>query len=138
MRYLLDVNSLLALGFVEHVFHRRVATWVRMSVIEGSSELVSCSITELGFIRILAQTSEYGLSLSQARDLLRRLRANASLKLSFIDDDQDASHLPSWVSTAKQTTDGHLAQLAASIGAVLATLDRGIPKAFLIPFLGTR
>lgn len=133
MKYLLDVNSLLALGFVEHVLHRRVAAWVRTSIIEGPSRLASCSITELGFIRILAQTPEYGFSLSQARDLLTRLKSNASLKLSFIDDDQDVSHLPSWVSTAKQTTDGHLAQLAASKGAVLATLDRGIPKAFLIP-----
>jgi len=31
------------------------------------------------------------------------------------------------------TTEGHLAQLASANGAVLATLDEGIPGAFLIP-----
>jgi hypothetical protein len=51
----------------------------------------------------------------------------------FIPDGQDISHLPSWVKTATQTTDGHLAQLAAANSAVLATLDRQIPQAFLIP-----
>ena len=29
MRYLLDVNALVALGFFEHVFHARVASWAR-------------------------------------------------------------------------------------------------------------
>ena len=29
MTYLLDVNALLALGLREHVFHERVAAWVR-------------------------------------------------------------------------------------------------------------
>jgi hypothetical protein len=52
---------------------------------------------------------------------------------TFIPDGQDISHLPSWVKTAKQTTDGHLAQLAGANSAVLATLDRRIPQAFLIP-----
>jgi hypothetical protein len=35
--------------------------------------------------------------------------------------------------TAKQISDGHLAQLAKANGAILATLDPGIPRAFLIP-----
>jgi len=35
--------------------------------------------------------------------------------------------------SAKQTTDGHLAQLAKAKGAVLATLDGKIPGAYLIP-----
>jgi predicted nucleic acid-binding protein len=29
MKYLLDVNALVALGFLEHEFHERVARWVR-------------------------------------------------------------------------------------------------------------
>jgi hypothetical protein len=51
----------------------------------------------------------------------------------FIPDDHDVSQLPGWVKTPKQITDGHLAQLAKANGAMLATLDAGIPKAFLIP-----
>jgi hypothetical protein len=37
------------------------------------------------------------------------------------------------VKTPKQTTDGHLVQLAKANGAILATLNAGIPGAFLIP-----
>jgi hypothetical protein len=43
------------------------------------------------------------------------------------------STLPSWVKSPAQTTDGHLLQLAKANGAVLATLDAGIPGAYLIP-----
>jgi len=37
------------------------------------------------------------------------------------------------VKSSKQTTDGHLLQLAATNGAVLATLDHNIPGAYVIP-----
>jgi len=44
-----------------------------------------------------------------------------------------AERLPKWVKTGSQTTDGHLVALAAAHGSILATLDRGIPGAFVIP-----
>jgi predicted nucleic acid-binding protein len=131
MKYLLDVNALVALGFLQHEFHERVATWVRTSIAKGTVELATCSITELGFVRILVQAPQYGFAVSQARDLLMQLKAASALK--FIPDDHDISHLPAWVKTAKQTTDGHLAQLAKAKGAILATLDNRIPRAFQIP-----
>ncbi|HMD84257.1 MAG TPA: PIN domain-containing protein [Terriglobia bacterium] len=133
MKYLLDVNALVALGFLEHEFHERVAQWVRRLAAQGTPELASCSITELGFVRVLAQAPQYGFTVGQACNLLQRLKAARMVSFTFIPDGQDISHLPSWVKTAKQTTDGHLAQLAGAHGAVLATLDRGIPQAFLIP-----
>jgi predicted nucleic acid-binding protein len=132
MRYLLDVNSLVALGFAHHEFHERVATWVRKIATE-KSELATCAITELGFVRVLAQAAQYGLSVAQARDLLTQLKSSSVTKFVFLVDDHDVSHLPSWVKTPRQTTDGHLEQLAKSKHAVLATLDRQIPRAFLIP-----
>ena len=61
---------------------------------------------------VLAQAPLYGFTVSQASSLLLRLKAANILKLTFISDDLDVSHLPAWVKTAKQTTDGHLAQLA--------------------------
>lgn len=61
-----------------------------------------------------------------------RLKKKA-VPFSFIADDHDVSHLPSWVKTARQITDGHLLQLAISNGAALATLDEKIQGAFLIP-----
>jgi hypothetical protein len=55
------------------------------------------------------------------------------VRFTFIPDDHDMSHLPSWVKFARQTTDGHLARLAKAKGAILATLDGRIPRAFQIP-----
>ena len=133
MRYLLDVNALVALGHAEHEFHGRVARWVSKTVSNGTSELATCSITELGFVRVLAQATPYGLSIQDARELLVRIKTSDSPRFTFLADDQDISRLPAWVKSARQTTDGHLAQLARAKGAVLATLDRKIPRAFLIP-----
>jgi predicted nucleic acid-binding protein len=132
MTYLLDVNGLLALGFQNHEFHRRVALWVRT---EQPAHLATCSITELGFVRVLAQTPGYDLTIGQACTLLLRLKESVSPQFTFINDSHDVSHLPSWVKTPRQIADGHLAQLAKANGAILATLDRKIPGAFLIPEL---
>jgi uncharacterized protein len=133
MKHLLDVNALVALGFLQHEFHERVAAWVRARAAKGVLELATCSITELGFVRVLAQAPQYGFTIAHGRALLARLKAGNALKFIFIADDHDVSHLPSWVKTPKQATDGHLVQLAKAKGAILATLDRSIPGAFLIP-----
>jgi predicted nucleic acid-binding protein len=133
MKYLLDVNALVALGFLEHEFHQRVALWVRRLAAKGTPDLATCSITELGFVRVLAQAPQYGFTVGQACDLLQRLKAARAVNFTFIADGHDISHLPGWVKMARQTTDGHLARLAAASGALLATLDRRIPEAFLIP-----
>jgi hypothetical protein len=86
----------------------------------------------------LFSTSEFfdhrGITIAHARTLLLRLKTGNSLKFTFISDDHDVSHIPAWVKTAKQTTDGHLAQLAKTKSAILATLDERIPGAFLIPY----
>jgi hypothetical protein len=71
MIYLLDMNALVALGFVNHEFHDRVAAWVRA---QDSPVLATCSITELGFVRVLAQAPAYGFTIPQARMLLMRLK----------------------------------------------------------------
>jgi uncharacterized protein len=130
MKYLLDVNALVALGFVEHEFYERVFTWLRAL---GEPEIATCSITELGFVRISVQVSRYGLTVPEARALLVRLKATNRLNFTFIPDNLDVSRLPDWVKAPNQITDGHLSQLARANGAVLATLDRKIPGAFLIP-----
>jgi len=129
MMYLLDVNALVALGFLNHEFHSRVAAWIQSS---RSTQLASCSITELGFVRVLSQAAAYGFTVAQARTLLMRLK-RARPPLAFIPDAHDVSHLPSWVRMPRQITDGHLSQLAQANGAILATLDESIPGSFVIP-----
>jgi uncharacterized protein len=130
VKYLFDVNALIALGLTDHLFHDRVGQWLAK---EDFPPLLTCSITELGFIRILSQAPAYGHTLLQARTLLLQLKKATRPTITFIPDDQDIMHLPAWVKAPKHLTDGHLLQLAAAHGAVLATLDEKIPGAFLIP-----
>jgi predicted nucleic acid-binding protein len=130
MIYLLDVNALVALGFINHEFHDRVASWVQS---HNSPNLASCSITELGFVRVLAQAPAYGFTVAQVLTLLLRLKKARTSRLTFIPDQHDVSHLPGWVRAPKQITDGHLGKLASANGAVLATLDENIPGSYLIP-----
>jgi toxin-antitoxin system PIN domain toxin len=134
--YLLDVNALVALAMDRHEFHERVATWVRRNA-NKVFQLATCPITELGFIRVLAQVPDYRITIAQAQSLLARLKSSKGVKVLFITDDHDVSRLPRWVKRPRQTTDGHLAELARAKGALLATLDRGIPGAFRIPTAGT-
>ncbi len=71
--------------------------------------------------------------LSKARALLLRLKKARTFRLTFIRDEHDVSHLPGWVRSPKQITDGHLGKLASANGAALATLDENIPGSYLIP-----
>ncbi len=135
MIYLLDVNALVALAFINHEFHHRVASWVQSlgSPHPPSAQLATCSITELGFVRVLAQAPAYGLPVAQARTLLLRLKRARASRLTFIADGHDVSHLPAWVRAPKQITDGHLGKLASANAAILATVDDNIPGSYLIP-----
>ena len=130
MKYLLDVNALIAFGVTQHQFHKRVVDWIHAQ--QGATFLTS-SLTEIGFVRIVASVPIYDLNVAQARNLLLALKENTDLPLGFLADGNDISQLPVWVINPRQTTDGHLLQLATAHEAVLATLDEGIPGAFLIP-----
>lgn len=130
MIYLLDVNALVALGFMNHEFHDRITRWMRSAESFG---LASSSITELGFVRVLSQAPAYGLTVVQARSLLLRLKQSRSYPFHFLSDTHDISNLPAWVKAPRQMTDGHLSQLAKGHGALLATLDENISGSYLIP-----
>ena len=130
MKYLLDVNALVALGLIHHEFHDRVAAWVKA---QQFPPLATCSITELGFVRVLSQAPAYGFTVVQARTALIRLKSTKVLPFTFLADAHDISHLPAWVKTPKQTTDGHLVELARASGAVLATLDEKVPGSYRVP-----
>ena len=133
MRYLLDVNVLIALGIEYHQFHRRVALWLMRLRRQGDSELATCSITELGFVRVLSRVPLYGYQVHHAQMLLARVKAKSIVRFTFTTDDQDLSSMPKWVNSHNQLTDGHLMQLANAHDAVFASLDKRIPSAFVIP-----
>jgi len=133
MIYLLDVSVLLAFGLREHVFHERVATWVRTFESQEEVKLATCAITELGFLRILTQASSYNFTIAQGKALLSQLKMTKELRFSFLADNQGLEDLPPWVMGPKQITDGHLLGLAKAHGAKMATLDERIAGAFVIP-----
>jgi hypothetical protein len=124
------MNALIAFGVTQHQFHQRVVDWIRS---ERGSTFLTCSVTEIGFVRVVASVAIYGLTVVQAKALLLGMKPNAAQPLTFLPDANDISALPTWVKSPAQTTDGHLLQLASANGAVLATLDEGIPGAFRIP-----
>ena len=131
MKFLLDVNVLLALAVAEHQFHAPVVRWMKPR--DGvKADVATCAITELGLVRILSQPI-YGYSIADAQRLLRHVKSIPELNFTFLPDDQSALDLPAWVNKQSQVTDGHLSGLAKKHGAELATLDRAIPGAFLIP-----
>lgn len=131
MTYLLDVNVLIALGHAGHVHHERVARWV--ASLGREDVLATCSITELGFVRIGPQ-ARLAPDVATARALLAQLRNATRPPFVRLTDDLGAESLPSWADTPGATTDGHLSALAARRDARLATLDEGIPDSFLVPF----
>jgi uncharacterized protein len=131
--YLLDVNTLVALGFLQHEFHGRVTHWVKALAARGVPEFATCSITELGFVSVLAQAPLYGITVAQSKTLLSRMKARPVAEFTFLADTHGISDLPQWVKLPKQVTDGHLLELAKAHGSMLATLDERIPGALLIP-----
>jgi predicted nucleic acid-binding protein len=130
MRYLLDVNALIAFGISRHQFHQRVTAWISS---RQGSEFFTTPVTEIGFIRVVASVPIYHLNVLQARKLLLGMKTNARQPLTFLPDGNDTSLMPSWVTAPSQVTDGHLIRLAMDHEAVLATLDEQIPGSLLIP-----
>ena len=58
MIWLLDVNALIAALVTGHEHHRRVTAW--LAGLADCDVLATCSITELGFVRILNQVRNSG------------------------------------------------------------------------------
>lgn len=133
MNWLLDVNALIAALFTGHEHHARVTHWV--GALPPDDGLATCSLTELGFVRVLHQAPQYRVPVRDTVQTLRRFRRWRNRPVLLLPDARGAGELPDWVRSGRQVTDGHLLGLAGSHGAQLATLDEGIPGAFLIPRL---
>ncbi len=128
MRYLLDINVLIALLDPNHTFHRLAHQWWS----HDDRPWASCPITENGLIRIMASTSyskNSQLSVADVTTLLSVFTANTnhefwSDQISFRDENefQHASILSS-----KHLTDIYLLALAAKNNATLVTFDQNIP-----------
>jgi predicted nucleic acid-binding protein len=122
VKYLLDVNALIAWHHANAQDHAAFHAWRKAN---SRGTLLSCAITELGFVRVSMQVFRY--------ESERAYAALAEMKryLRFVAD-LPPPHLPAWSITAARTTDAYLAQVAAHHHAQFATFDTGIPGATII------
>lgn len=130
MRYLLDVNVLIALAHTGHALHAEAIHWY-ISVLSSARGFHTCAITELGFVRVSVVTG-LQTDIKGARQALDALKSSSKIRFELIPDDLGAAQLPLFVKKPQSITDGHLLELARKNSMTLVTLDRGIPGALLI------
>jgi predicted nucleic acid-binding protein len=117
MTYLLDVNALVAWRHARAPHHERFHQWAGRV---GRSNLRTCALGELGFLRVSMQV--FGYTLQQAQTALERMKAQIG---GFVEV-APSPQLASWATTAARTSDAYLAQIAQENGLKLATFDTGI------------
>ena len=125
MRYLLDVNLMIAAIWKTHADHGRADGWIQ------GQELASCAITDLGFLRLSTHPKVMNADMVSARKLLEDFHAKCRLETIAC----DFPVLKSSPKKSDDVTDFYLADLAHSAGMKLATLDTRIrhPAIELIP-----
>ena len=133
MNYLLDVNVLVAWGWSDHVDHERTAAWIGAARKQKATKLMTSAIPALGFVRVSVQRAGGHVTVAEATETLGSMVAALGARHVLLADDEAVLQFPEWCSSASRTTDAHLLGLASAHGARLATLDTGIPGAFLIP-----
>jgi len=116
MRFLLDVNALLAAIWVNHPDHAKADAWAQ------GKELATCPLSELGFLRISTHPKALNSDMPAACKLLEGFLQQH--RPEFVPADLPA--LTTSARSSDQVTDLYLAQLADSKGLKLATLDTGI------------
>jgi toxin-antitoxin system PIN domain toxin len=116
LKFLLDVNVLLAAIHKSHPQHSKVSTWL------NGKEVIVCPLCELGFIRISSEPKAMGVPMHHVRTALKTFCEEH--KAEWIPDDLPG--LTSKPQTSKQVTDHYLAELALTHSHRLATLDQGL------------
>jgi uncharacterized protein len=116
VKYLLDVNAVLAAIIRHHPQHETANRWLK-----GKS-LALCPISELGFIRISTQPKAYNLAMTIAKEALNDFVQKH--RAEFVPADLSASGMNA--RTGDRVTDTYLADLAARHKMKLATFDTGV------------
>lgn len=117
MKYLLDVNALVAWWHHTHPKHKAFHAWEKKTQF---GHLATCATVELGFLRVSMHVYQY--SLANAQHALAAMKN----KIGGFIADCPPPKLAAWTDTAAKTTDAYLCQLAAAHKLQLATFDSGI------------
>lgn len=125
LRYLLDVNVLVALTDRVHVHHKRVKEWFYAS---SSLPWDICAFTEAGFLRTATAVRSGQITMVEATVILQRLTEHPGYRYLSITADWQTLCGPffSRLYGNKQVTDACLLGLAVREGLVLVTMDKGI------------
>jgi toxin-antitoxin system PIN domain toxin len=116
VKYLLDVNFLIAAILDSHTQHAAADQWL-----DGKS-LATCPLAETGFLRIVTHPKIYGVSMPVARQALGEFISRH--QPLFVPDDLNALKSPA--QNSEQVTDYYLAELASAHHMKLATFDTRI------------
>jgi hypothetical protein len=125
--HLLDVNTLIALGWEGHAHHEAMVEWFRRHARAGWG---TCALTQAGFVRVLSQPA-LGASASTVGELAAALehnlahRAHRFVPLDFGFDEVLACCSGGLVGH-RQVTDAYLLNAAVRAGMKLLTFDHGV------------
>lgn len=123
--YLLDVNTLIALAWPNHVHHAPASEWF---VAHYAAGWATCSVTESGFVRVSSnpRATPEAKTPAEALYLLRQMVSQAGhsfwpdeismAKSELVDSSKLLGH--------RQITDAHLIALAIHHGGRLVSFDR--------------
>ena len=128
MRYLFDVNFLIAILIGSHSHYQRAHDWWRDHAGNGWA---SCPITENGFVRIVSQPSFAApLLVAEGIELLKGAKSDTDN--AFWNDDisivDDTIFDTDYLLKSNQITDAYLLALAIKNKGKLVTFDRSLGR----------
>jgi toxin-antitoxin system PIN domain toxin len=125
VKYLADVNVLIALLDEDHIHHQIVARWFDAS---AHDEFCVCAFTEAGFLRVTTNPKAGLHSIEEALDALKSLDNHAGYRFWPMAEGWVALVEPfcERVHGHQQITDAYLLGLAVKKGGVLVTLDKAV------------
>ena len=124
--HLPDINVLIALHDTDHVHHSIASDWLQKATLSGWA---TCSITEIGLVRLLAHPSipNHVTNPQIAASYLVDLKSRHSHSFHFLSDTVEFTDLSIFnhqnIQGHKQITDTYLLGLCQKHGATLVTLD---------------
>ncbi len=125
VKYLADVNILIALLDEDHIHHKLVVKWFDAT---DEDEFGVCAITEAGFLRVTTNPKAGWNTIETALDSLASLNNHSGYRFWSISQGWSTLAAPFMerVFGHQQITDAYLLGLAVKQGGVLVTMDKGI------------
>jgi len=125
LKYLADVNVLIALLDEDHIHHKRVLKWFASS---DKDEFGVCAFTEAGFLRVTTNPKAGSNTIETALVALASLNRHAGYRLWSISDGWASLVAPfgQRVFGHQQITNAYLLGLVVKQGGVLVTFDKAI------------